>query len=352
MKLGRRIYSDEGVVLLAEGVELTAAMLRRLGEKGIHYLYIEDPRTEGIEPPELLQEETQRSVLATIRTAFRDLVDAQGKRYAGTYPYVGRSMRQMMHLVLEDLQRNRDAMIMLSNLLSVDHYLYMHSLNVCVYTTLLGMAYGYDSEELTTLGMGALLHDVGKTQISTDVLFKPGKLSEAEYEEMRRHTERGYYLLKDEPNIPLVAAHCAYQHHERLDGSGYPRGLRGDQIHPYAKWIGIVDSYDAMTSHRIYKQAMLPHEAVDALYAGSGTLYETSMLKLFRDKVAIYPIGITVKLSSGQTGVVVDINSASAHRPVVRVLTDEAGNELKQPYDLDLSKQLSVMVTKIEFGLA
>jgi HD-GYP domain-containing protein (c-di-GMP phosphodiesterase class II) len=350
MKLGKRIYADDGIVLLAEGVELTDSLIRRLGDKGISYLYIEDPRTEGVEMPEILSEETQRQALSCIRSVFRDLVDQPGKRHAGTYPYVGRSLRQVMHLVMEDLQRNRDAMIMLMNLHTVDHYLYMHSLNVCVYSVLLGMAYGYNSEELTTLGLGALLHDVGKTQISMQVLLKPGQLTDREYEEMKRHTERGFFLLKDEPNIPLIVAHCAYQHHERLNGSGYPRGLKGDEIHEYAKWIGIVDSYDAMTSHRVYRDAMLPHRAVETLYTGSGTLYDTSMLKLFRDKVAIYPLGITVKLNTGQTAVVVDINAASAHRPVVRVLTDEAGVDLKTPYDIDLSKQLSVMITKVETG--
>ncbi len=350
MKLGKRIFSDDGIVLLAEGVELTAPLLRRLGENGISYLYIQDPRTEGIEVPEILSEETHRQALNTIRSVFRDFVDQPGKRRTGTYPYVGRNLRQVMHLIMDDLQRNRDAMIMLMNLQTVDHYLYMHSLNVCVYTTLLGMAYGYGTDELATLGLGALLHDVGKTQISMQVLLKPGQLSSAEYEEMKRHAERGYYLLKDEPNIPLIAAHCALQHHERLDGSGYPRGLKGDEIHEYARWIGIVDSYDAMTTHRVYRDPMLPHRAVETLYAGSGTLYDTAMLRVFRDKVAIYPVGITVRLNTGQTGVVVDINSASAHRPIVRVLTDEANVDLKTPYDIDLSKQLSVMITGIEAG--
>ncbi|RUS43581.1 HD-GYP domain-containing protein [Cohnella sp. AR92] len=350
MKLGKKIYSEEGIVLLAEGVELTGTLLRRLGDKGIHYLYIQDPRTEGIEAPELLSEETHRQALSTLRSVFRDLVDQPGKRHAGTYPYVGKTMRQLMHSVMEELHRSKDSMIMLMNMQTVDHYLYMHSLNVCVYTVLLGMAYGYNSEELSNLGLGALLHDVGKTQISMDVLLKPGRLSHEEYEEMKRHAERGFYLLKDEPNIPLLVAHCAYQHHERLDGSGYPRGLQGYEIHEYAKWIGIVDSYDAMTSHRVYKNPMLPHQATETLYAGSGTLYDTAMLKIFRDKVAIYPVGISVTLSTGQTAIVVDINAASVHRPIVRVLTDESGADLKTPYDLDLSKNLSVMINRIDAG--
>jgi len=348
MKLAKRIFSDDGVVLLAEGVELTATMIRRLGNCGISFLYIQDSRTEGVVIPELISEETQRRSVQTIRQAFREFTEQPNKSKTATYPYIGRTTRQTMSMIMDDLARNQDAMIMLMNLHTVDHYLYMHSLNVCVYSTLLGMAYGYDKDQLMTLGLGAMLHDVGKTQISMQVLLKPGMLSSLEYDEMKRHTERGFYLLKDEPNIPLLAAHCAFQHHERLDGTGYPRGLKGNEIHEFAKWIGVVDSYDAMTSRRIYRDAMLPHQAVEVLYAGSGSLYDTEMLKLFRDKVAIYPIGITVKLNTGQSAVVIDINSSFAHRPVVRVLTDEAGVELKTPYDMDLSKQLNILIVKIE----
>ncbi|MFC5402156.1 HD-GYP domain-containing protein [Cohnella soli] len=350
MRLAKKIYSDDGIVLLAEGVELNAKLIRRLGECGINYLYIQDDITSDVVVRELISEETQRSVLRAVKTAFKGFMDPQGRGRGVTYPYVGKNMRQAMHLILDDLSRNQDAMIMLMNMQTVDNYLYRHSLNVCVYTALLGMAYGYDDEQMVTLGMGALLHDVGKTQISLKVLLKPDKLSDFEYEEMKRHTERGYYLLKDEPNIPLLAAHCAFQHHERLDGSGYPRGIKGNEIHEFAKWIGIVDSYDAMTSHRIYRTPILPHQAVEALYSGSGTLYETSMLRLFRDKVAIYPIGMSLKLNTGQTAVVTDINSTCAHRPVIRVLTDEYGRNLNAPYDMDLSKHLNVLVSQVAFG--
>ncbi len=349
MKLAKKIFSDDGIVLLAEGVELTSTLIRRLEECGISFLYIQDPRMSDVEIPQLLSDETQRRAIGEIRNAFREFTEQPGRRKSTTYPYIGRNIRQVIQMIMEDLGRNEDAMIMLMNMQTVDHYLFAHSLNVCVYTTMLGIAMGYNSDQLLTLGLGALLHDIGKTQISMQVLLKPGMLTSYEFDEMKRHTERGFYLLKDEPGIPLLAAHCALQHHERLNGTGYPRGLKGDEIHDYAKLIGIVDSYDAMTSHRVYRKAMLPHQAVEALYSGSGTLYDTAMLKLFRDRVAIYPIGIGVKLNTGHRAVVVDINAACAHRPVVRVLTDEEGRDLGEPFDMDLSKNLTVMVTSIDF---
>ncbi|WP_372662081.1 HD-GYP domain-containing protein [Cohnella sp.] len=350
MKLAKKIYSDNGIVLLAEGIELTSSLIRRLGDCGISFIYIQDARTDDLVIPELLSDETQRRALQEIRGAFNAFTEQQNKRKNGTYPYVGRKMREVMQMIMDDLNNNQDAMIMLMNLHTVDHYLYSHSLNVCVYSILLGKAYGYNHEQLTTLGLGAMLHDIGKTQISMEVLLKPGMLSENEFDEMKRHAERGFYLLKDEPNIPLLAAHCAYQHHERINGMGYPRGLKGNEIHEFAKWIGIVDSYDAMTSHRIYRDAMLPHQAVEALYSGSNTLYDTTMLELFRDKVAIYPIGLLVTLNTGENGIVVDINSTCAHRPVVRVLTDEAGVDLKTPYELDLSKHHNILISKVGYG--
>ena len=153
-------------------------------------------------------------------------------------------------------------------------------------------------------------------------------------------------MLKDEPNIPILVAHCAYQHHERINGGGYPRGISGTDIHEYARWIGLVDSYDAMTTHRVYRAPMLPHQAMENLFTGAGELYDHEKLSLFRDKVAIYPIGVTVTLDTGETGVVVDLNVSAPYRPVVRVFEDEVGQVII-PYEIDLSKKLNVMIVAV-----
>lgn len=346
MKLGKKIYNEDGIILLSENAELTDAIIRRLKHHGLEFVYIADARTDDVVVQEMIEEETQRRALGEIRTNFRKL---SGPTIKGmVYPFLGKTFASVVESILDDLSSRDDAMIMMMNINSMDHYLYRHSLNVCVYTLLLGQIHGYNKEELTLLGLGALLHDIGKTKLPLELLNKPSSLTAEEFEQIKQHPEIGFKMLKDEPGIPLLSAHCAYQHHEKIDGSGYPRGIRGDEIHEFAKWIAITDAYDAMTTHRVYHSPMLPHQALEVLYTGCGHWYEKSKLELFRDRVAIYPMGMTVKLSTGEVGVVVRIHGHMPQRPVVRVLTDPTGVDLKSPYEIDLAVIHSVVVTEVD----
>ncbi|MCU6797264.1 HD-GYP domain-containing protein [Paenibacillus sp. WQ 127069] len=347
MKLGKKIYNEEGLVLLAEGIELTQTLINRLGKYGVDFIYIADPRTADIIIPQLLSEETRFKAITEIRTSFRKLMDNSIKNKTAGYNQLGKNFGEVMNLIIDDLSSHQDAMIMLTNMSVMDDYLFQHSLNVCIYATLLGMAYGYNRNDLMTLGLGSLLHDIGKTQIPYEILRKNAQLTDDEFDCMKRHTEYGFKLLKDEPNIPLLSAHCAFQHHERLNGSGYPRGIEGTEIHDYAKWIGLVDSYDAMTTHRVYRRAMLPHQAMEIIFTGTETLYEKKKIELFRDKIAIYPLGINVTLNTGEMGTVVGLNNIFPQRPIVRVLQTPGGEEIYAPFDVDLSKKLSIMITGV-----
>ncbi|WP_159887457.1 HD-GYP domain-containing protein [Paenibacillus puerhi] len=347
MRLGKKIYNSEGLILLGEQVELTQGIIRRLEGHGIDFAYIDDPRTNDLVIRDLLSEETRVRAVTEIRDSFRKIAEGQLRRKAAGQLQVGKAFRGLMDMIMDDLSDHKDAMIMLTNINAMDDYLFHHSLNVCIYTTMLGLAHGYSRDELMTLGLGALLHDVGKTQIPLELLRKRDRLTDDEFSHIKHHTSFGFQFLKDEPNIPLLAAHCAFQHHERLDGSGYPRGLKGGEIHEYARWIGLVDSYDAMTTHRVYRKAMLPHQAMEILFTGTGSLYDKEKIELFRDKIAIYPIGITVTLSTGEKGVVVDLNATVPQRPIVRILQDEAGQELDGSREIDLSKSLSVMIVGV-----
>ncbi|WP_019638360.1 HD-GYP domain-containing protein [Paenibacillus fonticola] len=346
MRLGKKIYNEDGVILLSENAELTEVIIQRLRSHGLNFVYVADSRTDDVVLTEMIEDETRRRALNEIRTQFRKMTGPAVKGLV--YPYLGKTFSGLVESIMDDLSSREDAMIMMMNINSIDHYLYRHSLNVCIYTILLGQVHGYSKNELTLLGLGALLHDIGKTKLPLELLTKPDRLTDAEYEQVKKHAEIGFKMLKDEPGIPLISAHCAYQHHERLNGSGYPRGIKGDEISEFARWIAITDSYDAMTTHRVYRQAMLPHQALEVLYTGCGSLYEKSKLEVFRDRVAIYPLGVTVKLSTGEKGVVVKIDGIFPQRPVVRILTDPLGADLKAPYDLDLSRHLSIVITEVD----
>ncbi|PDO09515.1 MAG: hypothetical protein BLM47_12165 [Candidatus Reconcilbacillus cellulovorans] len=346
MRLGRKIYSHDGKVLLAESTVLTKTMIRRLAALGISFIYVYDERTDDVELREWVDAEVRARAIAEIRRQFRRMMDEGGrKRHIGAFD---KTFRSMLSALIDELASHPNAIMLLGDICTVDHYLYRHSLNVCLYAIGIGISLGWDRDRLMTFGLGALLHDIGKLMVPQDILLKPGKLTPEEFEAVKRHTEAGFDLLRGEPNIPMAVAYCALQHHERLDGSGYPRGLKADEIQELAQWIGLIDAYDAMTSMRPYRKMMLPHEALEVLYAGSGTLFDTKKIWHFRNQIAIYPIGMTVTLSTGETGVVVDLNAGLPDRPVVRIFRDAEGVELSQPYELDLSKKLNVVVTGVD----
>jgi HD-GYP domain-containing protein (c-di-GMP phosphodiesterase class II) len=347
MRLAKNIYNDDGMVLLAVNVELTQRLLDRLFSYGIDYIYIEDARTNDIIQQDVIQDETRSKAVIEIRNTFKKVMEDSNKRGAVNYYDIGRNFRDVMKMIIDDLSAHDGAMVMLNNMNVKDNYLFQHSVNVSIYAIMLGISYGYSRDKLETLGLGALLHDIGKTKVPLGILRKPSQLTPDEFKEMKNHTTYGFNLLKDEPNIPLLSAHCALQHHERINGSGYPRGIQGGEINEFARWIGLVDSYDAMTTTRVYRRPLLPHEAMEQLFAGSGTMYDQSQIALFRDKIAIYPLGITVRLNTGEYGIVSKLNMSVPHRPTIRVLQDEAGTVLKEPYEIDLSSKLSILISEI-----
>ena len=165
MRLGKKIFSEDGTVLLTEHAELTDGMLRRLQEYGVDFIYVSDPRTEDVEVPELLTEETRMAATRVVRTHFRKFMEDSNKKRMVHTSFFSKDFRNIINMMIDDLSRNKDAMIMLTTMQLADHYLFQHSMNVCIYSTLLGLSAGYAGDELMTLSLGALLHDVGKTRI-------------------------------------------------------------------------------------------------------------------------------------------------------------------------------------------
>jgi putative nucleotidyltransferase with HDIG domain len=351
MELAKTIYSDVGQVLIHEGVPLTSRMLERLHDLHIPYVYVVDEQTKGIEPKDVVSQTTRNLAVSTIKTEFSKMMKNGKLVNVIDSPDLGKKFRGVVKEILADVRSHHKVMSVLMDVQSADQYTFQHSLNVTIYTLALAMAQNYTEKQLIEIGLGAILHDVGKMTVPNEILSKQGKLTDAEFAIIQKHTTDGFESLRKIHDIPLLCAHCAFQHHERLDGSGYPRGLAKDEIHEYAKIIAIADVFDALTSNRSYRKAMLPHMAMEVIYSGAGKLFDFELVNMFRNTVSMYPIGMTVILSNGYKGIVIDHNHQLPSRPVIRLIEDGEGQAMQRSEEIDLAKHLSVVIEDCELVL-
>lgn len=207
---------------------------------------------------------------------------------------------------------------------------------------------GLSEEELIDLAIGTLLHDVGKLRVPETILSKPGKLTNEEFEHVKRHTSYGYETLRRLPDISSRSALIALEHHERYDGSGYPQGLKGKEIHQFGRITGVADVYEALTANRVYRKGYLPHQAYELLLGGGGTQFDPRVIETFVKTISVYPVGMTLILNTGEKAVVVKSRRQQSHRPMVRVIENAAGERLIEPKEIDLSTELTLHITGCE----
>ncbi|MFT8322577.1 MAG: HD-GYP domain-containing protein [Bacillus sp. (in: firmicutes)] len=345
--LAKPILNERGKILINSGVKIDNKMIKRLMELRISYLYIEDGRTNDIYPEPSISDDLKKEAMKTIETNFTEIKESVNKSKFIMMEKATSTFKKLISNVLEELQGHRELSSMMSDVFLYDDYIFSHSLNVTIYSLALGIELNLTANQLKILGLGAILHDVGKINIPLKILLKPEKLTKQEFGIIKSHAETGYKMLKDIPNMSLLVAHCAYQHHERINGSGYPRGIKGEEIHLFGKIIAVADVFDAITSNRVYKRALLPHEALEILYGGIDSLYDAKIVEAFRKAIILYPNGLSVSLSNGEKGVICRQNNGLNERPVVRVLEKEDGTEIA-PYEIDLKESLSIVITECE----
>lgn len=338
MQLAQPVISSDGKILLTKGQLLRDKYIDRLRQLGVQSVYVVDPRFPDLEVDGIISEQTRLQALRTLRAATTSLISGN----SADIP----AIKDIVEMMISDLSANPRLMINVLDIRTHDDYTFAHSVNVCSFAILVGLSQGLNSLALRELGIGALMHDLGKTLIPKDVLNKPGKLTDDEYDQVKLHAFDGFNILRHQ-EISLLSSHIALQHHERVDGSGYPRGLAGEGIHPYARIVAVADVYDALASDRVYRPRFLPHDAAAWLTTNSGTLFDADVIRCFLQRVAFYPIGTLVKLSTGVTGVVVDINQPMTIRPIVRLLQDGAGHPLQQGEEVDLVKHPDISIIAV-----
>lgn len=312
--LGKTIYSSNGRTLLGQGVKLTPLFIGKLRDMGISIVYIEDQRFNDVVVEDVISEEHRREAMEKIEQCTQAV--RLGKDIDG-FP-----LKNMISKIVEEIMFKKDILVSMMDIRSRDNHTFAHSVNVCVLSTVLGKAMHLDKEKLEILAIGALLHDIGMVHLPTNLLNIPGELTPAELEHMKTHTTLGFEDLRKRKEFSLVVAHIAFQHHEHINGTGYPRQLKEGEIHPLAQIVAIADLYDKLTSDHSELKRVMPHEACEVLMGLADKVFPLEPVRIFLRNIAAYPTGITVRLSTGEIGVVVDQNLSIPTRPVVRVFED------------------------------
>lgn len=269
-----------------------------------------------------------------VQTAFRDIRLGSSVSTA--------EIQTLVRDMVVSISINAGASLWLTNLKQRDEYTSIHCVNVCVLALAFGRHLGLPREELEILGLGALLHDIGKMQTPDEILNKPGALTPDEFEVMKRHPQEGYELMRATGRVPEAALAIIRHHHERIGGHGYPSGMSGEAIPLNVMITALADVYDALTSDRVYHDAMSADQALRIIYRGAEQDYGQEMVEEFIRCLGIYPVGSVVELDSGAIGVVIASDRRARLRPVVALIRTAAG----EPYDRRVIVNLAAMAER------
>ena len=259
--------------------------------------------------------------------------------------------KDLVGKLVESLFSDAEALVWLAQLRNRDEYTANHSVNVCILALSLGRDLGLPVADLNTLGLGALLHDTGKVKVPRHILNKPGRLDNDELQLIRAHAFLGYEILRKDPGVSEEVLSIIRDHHERLDGSGYPLGIRAEKITKLTRIVSIVDIYDAMVSDRVYSDGMAPQQVLNELYQMTPHLLDEKLIQALIKCVGIYPVGSIVRLNSGHTGVVVKLNEDSRLKPVVYVVLDREGQRYQKGKLLNLASSIWHKKTRKEIAI-
>ena len=245
-------------------------------------------------------------------------------------------VKRVVNQMIDSIFRNVEALTSLTRIKGYDEYTFVHSINVCILCLALGRHLDFGPAEMQQLGIGALMHDAGKMKVPPHILNKRGKVTEEEYEEIRKHPLYTLEVLEKAGGIPESSIMMALQHHERYNGKGYPYGLAGDQISRFGQIVAIIDVYDAITSDRCYKAGIPPYEGIKRIYEWGKSDFSPVLVEKFIQAIGIYPTGTLVQLDTNEVGIVYSINREKILRPKVLLLFKDTSWRYSKPLLVDL----------------
>ena len=328
----RGVTADEILQLVqmvgkADGSKDPSAALGRLPHIRVGRLQVEE-RVEG-----------GAGDMAAFRSLFSDAVNvartlwdsaaAEGKPDAD-------AANGVVDLLAQAVAQNRTALMALTALKNYDNYTFTHMVNVSILTMGQARGLGIEGPLLREFGLAALMHDIGKVKTPNEILNKPGKLTDEEFDILRRHTVEGAEILRRTPEMPTLAPIVAFEHHLRSDGTGYPFGVERPQLNLATMLCGIADVYDAMRSQRVYQDAFPTDRILAVLQRNDGKQFDQNLVRRFSQLVGIYPAGALVRLDTGAIAVVIKAHAPDPYRPRVKVIAGHDGGAVDRPYEVDL----------------
>ena len=314
-------------VARADGSDEPAAALTKLPHIRVGRIQVEE------------QADASAGDIATFRRLYDDAVAVADRLWESAH-VEGKpdadAARGMVDSLAQAVAQNRTALLALTALKNYDNYTFTHMVNVSILTMGQARGLGVEGALLREFGLAALMHDIGKVKTPTEILNKPEKLTDREFDILKRHTVDGAEILRKTPEMPALAPVVAFEHHLRSDGSGYPVGVVRHQLNLGTMLCGIADVYDAMRSQRIYQEAFPTDRILAVLQRNDGTQFDQHLVRRFSQLVGIYPVGNLVRLNSGEIAVVTKTYAPDPYRPRVKVLRTANGTALERLFEINL----------------
>lgn len=333
MILGQSLFNTAGGSYLVKGKPVTIEYIRKLQQLGIQTVTVTsmDPRHRLPPPPDVIEEKTRIKAISTVFNTFQSIEEN------GTLDVS--SLEKVADSIVFDLFDNHENLVQLTDIRMHDAYTFAHSVNVAVLSAMMGMLCHLSKEDLSLITLGGLLHDLGKITVQAEILNKNRSLTENEFDIIRQHPTNGARRIVKMHNLPKpsILAAIASQHHEHIDGTGYPRGIKGDEIHRFAKITAIADVYDALTSERPYKKAYMPNIAYNIMHNINKGQFDRKLLDTFFNNVALYPEGAVLKTTMG-FAVVKESKFGRTTTPIIILFADTNGKLLDERTVIDLSE--------------
>ncbi|MAG76306.1 MAG: phosphohydrolase [Colwelliaceae bacterium] len=370
-------YQDKGFILKSEGYVLSIAKIMQLKDAGIKRVIIDPDKKKAVEEVDKVMPNINSSPLSRLnkvrgkpeipmedelkqaQALYGSAKDLQSKILSNALTdkaVNAEEVRETTDAMVDSIFRNQDALACLSRLRSKSDYLMEHSLNCSILMAMFAKHLNFDRDVIEQLTLGAFLHDLGKVFIPSEILDKPGSLTPKEQSIVKTHVALGAKILEDTPHISHITMTCIKEHHERLDGSGYPKGLDDEDIGKYGRMMAIVDSYDAMTSDKCYKAAIHPTAAFKTLIQETNSAYDEALVEKFIQCLGVYPVGTLVQLNSGKIGLISELNREKPTSPIVKVFYNARLAQAIPIEDIDLSQsnykeQIDKCIRPEEFNL-